>query len=816
MKQSRNTLLLAALAILAGACMIDARDEKEPADDEDGRLVTLSIAVPGPAESRAMSETTEGVVSAIDVLLFKAATDEFRYRAIGSSITPDTDEPNVKKSFNVRLPAGEWTVVVLANARAALAASPNASLLSPATLAESNTIKRVAILDGLVMTLPAGTKWSDAKEIPMWGYYKSAGGSMTLPVNDHTSNIADAISLTRAMARVDLSMTAVAKLNFSLASAHLYNYSTAGSLAPLADAITTNDGYNTTQWENGKAVLPHVPVSAEEGPLDYEINDDPDSPVFTYKREIYTFEAGKGGLGVIENTCLVVGGYYKVNPGDPDEDPVLSYYRVDFIDDASKYLPLLRNHRYAVEIQSVSGHGYPTADDAYKNKPANIVVNIVPWNEGEMNEVEFTDQRYLSVDKSELVFYAEGTPKSLLATTDFPDGWTVDEDDIPGWLEITAPAKDGDNVARGAAGAGTTLTLKADPLAIGTREGYFYIVAGNLKKKITVRQVDENEFTLELIPVELAFYKTPQEAKEVKIVAVPTPHATDYPLSFSTTGNVQWSTPASFATLPADLATLSLKPKQNEDPDGKTLGGAVLVTLTDPVSLQSITRVVNVKQLGREMTFEPEGFLEYAAAGGSKLSFLVASEASWNLAEEPDQSYLELLEDETNEHPTTSGYAYHFSLTSNENSYVPRAAMIKVFNNKEGFLGLFNRAEMRVHGYASGDAPRGARALTVADLLELPDEAARVQYMLDAVLANDGEFAQSCSLAIDGVKDNQSMLFGESGLVIYRSDAIPATLDVQLWVIESDEDIRRFALDADEVLDSDAFKGLLSAATAAL
>jgi hypothetical protein len=66
--------------------------------------------------------------------------------------------------------------------------------------------------------------------------------------------------------------------------------------------------------------------------------------------------------------------------------------------------------------------------------------------------------------------------------------------------------------------------------------------------------------------------------------------------------------------------------------------------------------------------------------------------------------------------------------------------------------------------------------------------------MLDAVLANGGEFAQSCSLAIDGVKDNQSMLFGESGLVIYRADAIPATLDVQLWVIESDEDIRRLAL----------------------
>jgi hypothetical protein len=147
--------------------------------------------------------------------------------------------------------------------------------------------------------------------------------------------------------------------------------------------------------------------------------------------------------------------------------------------------------------------------------------------------------------------------------------------------------------------------------------------------------------------------------------------------------------------------------------------------------------------------------------------------------------------------------------------FYTRINKIKVFDNKEGFLGLFNRAEMRIHGFASGDAARVARALTIADLLAL-SEAERIQRLLEAVLADGREFNQSCSLAIDGVKDNQSMLFGESGLVIYRSELIPATLDVQLWVIESDEDIRRFALDADEVLDSDAFKGLLSAATAAL
>jgi hypothetical protein len=41
-------------------------------------------------------------------------------------------------------------------------------------------------------------------------------------------------------------------------------------------------------------------------------------------------------------------------------------------------------------------------------------------------------------------------------------------------------------------------------------------------------------------------------------------------------------------------------------------------------------------------------------------------------------------------------------------------------------------------------------------------------------------------------------------------------LNMQLWVIESDADVRSFALEADKVLDSDAFKGLLIAVETAL
>jgi hypothetical protein len=100
--------------------------------------------------------------------------------------------------------------------------------------------------------------------------------------------------------------------------------------------------------------------------------------------------------------------------------------------------------------------------------------------------------------------------------------------------------------------------------------------------------------------------------------------------------------------------------------------------------------------------------------------------------------------------------------------------------------------------------------------MNLPDDASRRQKLLDAVLSEADNFAQSYHLAIDGVRDNQTLLFGETGLLLYRSESIPDALHLQLWVIESDEDVRRWALDADKVMDSDAFKGLVAATTTAL
>ncbi|MDR1593496.1 MAG: hypothetical protein LBS43_03280 [Prevotellaceae bacterium] len=152
--------------------------------------------------------------------------------------------------------------------------------------------------------------------------------------------------------------------------------------------------------------------------------------------------------------------------------------------------------------------------------------------------------------------------------------------------------------------------------------------------------------------------------------------------------------------------------------------------------------------------------------------------------------------------------------------FYSRINKIKVFNNREGFLGLFNsRAELRIYSIAWNPSGMSGRIVDagfrnppvrLSELMGL-DEERRKERLAEAVLNEAERFAQSTILEINGVKDNQSLLFGDAGMVVYTSRHIPNELSMQLLVVESDEDIRKFAVEADQVIDSPAFKALFAA-----
>jgi hypothetical protein len=151
--------------------------------------------------------------------------------------------------------------------------------------------------------------------------------------------------------------------------------------------------------------------------------------------------------------------------------------------------------------------------------------------------------------------------------------------------------------------------------------------------------------------------------------------------------------------------------------------------------------------------------------------------------------------------------------------FYSRINKIKVFSNREGFLGLFDKAEVRIYGYSTGYegiAPDVVPVLTIGDLAGLPDDRTRRDMLKQLAAAEVNRFSQSVCLEINGVKDNQSLYFGDAGLVVYQGDNIPDMLTMQLWAIESDEDIRNSMRDVDAFLDGGAFNSLLQTASAAL
>jgi hypothetical protein len=661
MKTTRKTVssaiaflvMLVTLAFASCVRDLDGDNKRSISGDEEA-LVTLSLSVPGTPASRTITATTgENTVNQVDVLLFTADDDKFYYRAIGTS--PATVGPDNVKTFTAKLPltpaSNSYRVVVLANARAAINASTYSGILTPATIATGTPPSRLQVLGSIVMTTTAGAPVTG--DLPMWGYEDDVviDDAITVGGNPVT---ALAIDLTRAVARVDVSLSTLAQSNFELTSVHLYNRQDKGSVAPAA---VDGAGYNTTQWLGGVAIAPNVPAGSnkESTPVLYNASTNP-PPVFTttaVSAAIYTFEALAGtDTDWANNPCLVIGGEYT-----KDGTTITTYYRVDFhVETPSPaYLKLLRNHGYDVVVQEVKEHGWPSAQMAYENKPSNIVVTITPWNDGALNDIVFNGQSYLAVDKSRVTLYKEGYEKTILVTTNYRladavDSWTIELDAIAyPWLAVSPTSYNG---AAGEAPRTLTIGVKVGE-ELGTsdpdRTAHFFIVAGNLRKRIDVVQENTEESDLIILdedgnPVsELVFgqgdganppaAKTflvkwlPSSIASVDITATPgsTPFVYNTSTDFSTSPVAGTVTPPD----PYQVATFTVQPTAITT---TILGAADPFTYVRSARVDFSTgyRMVPLQLRQVYYAFETEGVqATYLADETVEYSFTVKSNSPW-------------------------------------------------------------------------------------------------------------------------------------------------------------------------------------------
>ena len=464
MRIKHYTLLFAFLAIFMGMPLMQGCSD--PFDEHGGRgteiatkdgwgSVTMSVEGLGLRNPLTRSLTPEGenetAAERIRVLVFDK-DNRFSYEAKVTSFTPSSAPDDKKSKGTMTLlakntPSGNTsTFVMLANI--ATSDEIGADELTGKT--------REEVMGLFTFFMPDKGEWKDG-ELPMWG--------VSDPVKvDHGSGAVPklgTIYLIRAVARVDvglkLSETSEGASTFdekaegiegiTLTKVFFYNTNTKGRISPFE-----SEAY----WDqvNRKAKQPSIPdpAPAVTGRTDRTSSIAEEKILL---REVYVPEAvntptgatqGANGETLPEEDTenflrrpYIVVGLTGVDKSRPDKE---TFFRIDYLkrtgteaDATYEYLPLLRNHRYLVNITEVGGPGFDTEEDARKGPAANIMYNVVVWNESTMSNVQYDGQYMLGVSDDHFTFYREGGSLTAKVQTSWPEGFTVEG--LPAWISYS-------------------------------------------------------------------------------------------------------------------------------------------------------------------------------------------------------------------------------------------------------------------------------------------------------------------------------------------------------------------------------------------
>lgn len=460
------------LLMLAAGCSDETYTEETFPHPPAMLTLSMQVSVPGHERptiaARQMSPESENRLESVHVLVFREdPTGEERYVYTAGVVEKSTGQTTTVLKVNLRQSDAteRYRLVLLAN-------MPD--FAPPAT----DTPKEEA-LSRYILSIP--DKWNTAEggtPIPMWGETELMPlDKNSVPKDYHTGSAP--IRLLRALCRVDVGLffdgdpgseSTKGLPGFRLGSIAVYHSSSRARAVPSADHL-----------KEGVAVLPTLPegnehLRPENSPLLYKVEGGDG-----YIREIYLPEA-PAGTSNGDAVCLVVGGYYGAENTDRE-----TFYRVDFLAPADAggkqaYLPLLRNHRYKVNITRVSGAGFDSREDALKSTPVNLETSVTVWNETSVSEVQYDGRYMLGVDRTHLSFYQNASAQNLTVHTDYPDGWKAVVSEGGGWLSCSPGS--------GAANREAQLTCAVVRNNTGgERQGIITVSAGRMKWNVRVTQL---------------------------------------------------------------------------------------------------------------------------------------------------------------------------------------------------------------------------------------------------------------------------------------------------------------------------------------
>ena len=443
--------------------------------------LTLNVALPMAFEptTYAASEAQENQVDSINVLGFETSTKKLLFHTQGVDLKDAAGSVNGdKKSFRVLIPNGTYTsvfLVVIGNAHNEIA-----------TALQTNTVTMGMTHDQVATALQltkystdptANGKWtvkpSPFRAFPMWGRtgdidLKSA--SLSIP----------ALSLLRSVARADVEVDSGNGLsNFEMKEVWLGNSMRHLQLLPLDRNIDPSNSLVTDASVRYSATS----TSNVYSQIKYDV---PNANQNAFMGEVFIPEHAKGvsGTNVKWNCCLVIGGYY-------NGSPTISYYRVDFAKTTrnasgdvtgSEYLPVMRNHKYAVNITKIKGAGATSVTTAMAGAGVNIAVDVICKSEDIVNIV-YDGQYMLGIDRphDDYKLSNQATSHSVAVSTTFPSGWKATT--AQSWITLK-------NSTQNAAGqSNLTFDIAAQASSSSAkRTGQIQIQAGGLIKTLNISQ----------------------------------------------------------------------------------------------------------------------------------------------------------------------------------------------------------------------------------------------------------------------------------------------------------------------------------------
>ena len=527
---SLGALLLLALSLVGCRDTLLDRTQPDPTSPEqigDGgsdRLdgaVTVSLTYDTPAlrtpTTRAaltVDQESEFKPATTRVMIFKS-TGEYLRDAKVTKITPSNGDHQQGEITFLALPGEGLTFVVLAN------------------LSEEDKVKKVSgtkaeVLKNFEYTVTADTDFAKTG-LPMWGEL----AQQTIDPDVSAVQTIGTIHLLRAVARVDVGLNMTAKdtngndgdfdeksqtltsdivdpktkksikVQWSLLEVKLYNAAKNGRIAPDAD----NYDLDEDKPKANKVTQPTTPTKHEDA-LTYTATNN------LLKRTIYVPEtinpeptSASAGASTTPGTekvylsrpYLILKLSYEQTDGTASGE---TYFRVDFLEKNGKeataeytYLSLLRNFRYKVNVTNIGGLGFDSEDEAKKGPAANIMYNVVVWDESTLSNVVYDGQYMLGVQNDKLLFHKNGGTFSTKVQTSWPGGFKVEG--LPDWVKVKSiepsdPSATGDTDEK-------IVTFEVTKSTTEQRDfSGAYIQAGRMQWKLDITQLNTLDLRIEI------------------------------------------------------------------------------------------------------------------------------------------------------------------------------------------------------------------------------------------------------------------------------------------------------------------------------